>query len=81
MGVDGALKHTFHMDCPDHGILELGTRPLRPVRRRAWVTVPQVLAMRSKDDVKIIEKRADGKAALLEWTEYELQQEETMTNG
>jgi hypothetical protein len=73
----GEVKFTFHLDCPEHGITQIGEfRSMRPVQRRAWINAGQAPALRWKENVKIIEKAPDRRSALLEWTEYELFEEE-----
>jgi hypothetical protein len=69
----GKVLHVFHMDCPEHGIVDNGFRDMRPVLKRGWLT-PQACdgLLNLQPFATLIEKAPDKRTALVEWVEYEL---------
>ena len=75
------LVHAFHLDCPDHGIKVLADRPMRKVFKRAFLTRPQLEAVRMERPARVIQKHPDGIHALVEVVDWESQTEEAQPNG
>lgn len=62
----------YDKECNLHGVKEIEVRLMKEIYRRVWVNVNEAAFIKQKYDVvKLIEKAADGKTALIEFLDYE----------
>jgi len=66
------VAHSFHMDCPEHGIVDGGIREMRKVFKRAWLNPMQCMGILAITTAELIERHPGGQVALVEWVEWEL---------
>lgn len=75
------LVSQFHLDCPDHGIIVLGDKPMNKVFKRAYLTRDQLVGLRVNHPARVMEKHPNRTHALIEWVDYEFIKEEEDQGG